>query len=268
MTAVIPLQKPFQHWMVFETWGVLFLCLDHSLTLVGLRYRLYKQQTAQNSSASPAETHKPAGQKSIDQKSIARERERTVKWETCRTQDRCKTMTGKVLLPLTEFQNRIPKCHWSCSWKQLHVCFLPPFPFQTDYTPTEQQPRVQRQGRFLLSYTNHADNLQELGSLSEVTEEGTPPIKNTGISHSNWEQLCVPLASVQHPQSPVSIDSTQWREQPAYSQQCKLLTKPMLLAGYTLCTLPSLYLQTSRDWETQTRTNTVFHFYKTSHVLQ
>lgn len=119
-------------------------------------------------------------------------------------------MAGKVLLPLTEFQNRIPKCHWSCSWKQLHVCFLLPFPFQTDNTLTEQQPRVQRQGRFLLSCTNHADNLQELGSLSEVTE-GTPPLKNTGISHSNWEQLCVPLASVQHPQSPVSIDSAQWR---------------------------------------------------------
>lgn len=33
--------------------GVLFLCLDHSFTLMGLRYRLYKQQTPQNSSASP-----------------------------------------------------------------------------------------------------------------------------------------------------------------------------------------------------------------------
>lgn len=33
--------------------GVLFLYRDHSLTLMGLRYRLYKQQTPQKSSASP-----------------------------------------------------------------------------------------------------------------------------------------------------------------------------------------------------------------------
>lgn len=48
MTAVTPLQKPFStEWYLWP--GV----LDHSLTLVGLRYRLYKQQTLQNPSASP-----------------------------------------------------------------------------------------------------------------------------------------------------------------------------------------------------------------------
>lgn len=65
----------------------------------------------------------------------------------------------------------------------------------------------------------------------------------------------------------MSIDSAQCREQPAYSQQCKLLTKPVLLAGDVLCILHSLYLKASWDWERQTYKNTVSYLYKISYVL-
>lgn len=119
--------------------GVRFLCLDHSLTLMGLRYRLYKQQTPQNSSASPRSRNPQTTRIKVHR---PKKQEKEKAWwneETYRTQDRCKSMMGDALLPLMEFQNRIPKCHWGCSWKQLRVCFLPPFPSQTDYMPTEWQ---------------------------------------------------------------------------------------------------------------------------------
>lgn len=143
--------------------GVLFLYWDHNLTLVGLRYRLYKQQTPQNSSASPRsrnpqttwiKVHRPKKhckrkRKHGEMRKPAEHRtDIKLQWEMCC----CLWQSSK-----TEFPHAT-----GCSWKQLLVCSLPPIPFQTDYTPTEQQPGVQRQGRFLLSYTNHADNLQDL----------------------------------------------------------------------------------------------------------
>lgn len=143
--------------------GVLFLYQDHSLTSVGLRYRLYKQQTRQNSSASPRsrnpqttriKVHRPKKhckrKRKHDEMRKPAEHNTDIKlrWETCC----CLWQSSK-----TEFPNAT-----GCSWKQLLVWFLPPVPFQTDYTPTEQQPGVLRQGRFLLSYTNHADSLQDL----------------------------------------------------------------------------------------------------------
>lgn len=161
MTAMTPPQKPSQHWMVFMTLSAVFL-LGPQPHIGGTEIQTVQaadttefQCLSKKQKPINHQDKSPQIKKALQEKAWWNE-------ETCRTQDWCKTTMADVLLPLTEFQNRIPKCHWGCSWKQLHVSFPPPIPFQTDYTPTEQQPGVQRQGRFLLSYTNHADSLQDL----------------------------------------------------------------------------------------------------------
>lgn len=144
-----------------------------------------------------------------------------VQWEMC-----CYLWSSR-----TEFPNATEAARGSN-----YMFFFPPFPgrlhIQWAWSPKAGQVPAQ------LYKPRTVCRIEGLGCLAEVTKEGTPHIKNTGISHSNWEQLCGPLVSVQHPQSPVSIDSVQCKEQPAYRQQCKLLTKPVLL-GDVLCILPA-----------------------------
>lgn len=157
---------------------------------------------------------------------------------------------GDVLLPLTEFQNRIPKCH-RLLVEAITCLFSSPYSLSdrlhshwaAAWSPKAGQVPAQLYKPCRQSAGFKSWDLYLRWQKKELLTEGTL------VSVTVTEQLCVPPASVQHPQSPVSIDSAQCREQPAYSQQCKLLTKPVLLAGHILCILPSLYLKTSRDRE-------------------
>lgn len=126
------LEHPFRSHTSTEwfSWpGVLFLYLDHSLTLVGLRYRLNEQQTPQKSrSRNP----------------------QTTMIKVYRPKYHCKRKHSEM---------RKPAEHGTDVKQLWEMCC---FPSQIDYTPTELQPGVQRQGRFLLSYANHADSLKDL----------------------------------------------------------------------------------------------------------
>lgn len=77
--------------------------------------RLHEQQTQQNYGAAPRSGYPQTTRiKAQRPKKTLQDKEK-VWWneETCRTQDRCKTMVGDVL-PVTELQSRVPKHHRNC----------------------------------------------------------------------------------------------------------------------------------------------------------
>jgi len=115
--------------------------------------------------------------------------------------------------------------------------FSSPFPLP-DALHFQQQPGVWWQAGSC-SDTDYANSLQDFRSCDLCTRRLRKELLPVILASTTTTRVIVSASgfSVQHTQNEVSTDSARCRGLSAYSQQCKLLTKRVLLAGDILCIL-------------------------------
>lgn len=155
-------------------------------------------------------------------------------------QDRCEIMVEDVL-PVTIVKQDSKHYH-DYQWKQLHVCFLFPFPFQMAFVSTEQKPRDSWQKSSCSdTQTTLAGcnvTILKICDLQRRRLRGLfLSVTLTPITTTNRAIMSASGLSVQCTQNKANTDSVRCRELSAYSQKHKWLTKPVLLALNILCIL-------------------------------